>query len=219
MRKFLLVTSILVASVSYTFAQMWLMDAVNNKVKALKEDGVDTIITYHPYCDGCILTGISTSDTCFHNISEYVIWKQKGESYVQFFDECYSYLPKKGASGLIALISSNTTDILNETLLPIEVEKIINGKLEKRTYIRHHTDHQNFVFHVNGSVTEKAIDKHILNTQWEDDFFLKPGDTKFSLPPGKILNINYDKNQKTYLKKLADLAEMEVEKEKFERVR
>ena len=202
-------------SIFYANAQMPLMKVVTDKVQALKLSGVDTIITYHPYCVGCILTGISTSEKCFQNIRQYVIWQKNKESYVQFFDECYTYLPEKGAKAFIALLNKNGSVIMQEKLLPVEFEKLYDGKIKRFTSWVDHSGHQDFVFYLNGDTIEKPIDDYVLGTRWEDDYFWAPDGKRSTPPPGKAVNINYIKNQTTYLKKLNDLAEQEIEKIKF----
>jgi len=133
MKKILLPFMASLMSAFSVNAQMPLMEVVADKVKALQQSGVDTIITYHPYCGGCILTGISTSEKCFQNIRQYVIWQKNKESYVQFFDECYTYLPQKGAAAFIALLSKNASVIMQEKLLPVEFEKLYDGKVQRFT--------------------------------------------------------------------------------------
>lgn len=202
-------------STFYVNAQMPLMKVVIEKVQALKQSGVDTIITYHPYCVGCVLTGISTLERCFQNIRQYVIWQENKESYVQFFDECYTYSPQKGAKAFIALLSKNASVIMQEKLLPVEFEKLYQGKLQRFNSWIDHSDHQDFVFYINGDTVEKPIDNYVLDTRWEDDYSRGTDDKRTNPPPGKAVNINYAKNQTTYLKKLKDLAEQEIEKIKF----
>ncbi|PJJ79797.1 hypothetical protein CLV57_2936 [Mucilaginibacter auburnensis] len=199
-----------------SYGQMRLLNSVNDKVKTLKQAGVDTIVTYHPYCVGCILIGISGPDTCFQNIRQYVIWKHKGEGYVQLFDECYKYQPQKGADGFIAILSKNAALIVKEKILPVEIEKKAKGKVEKFTILIDHSDHRDFIFYLNGKMVEKRIDLFELDSRWEDDNFWSKNQPS-TPPPGKAVNINYAKNQKTYLKKLVDLAEQEIEKMKFEK--
>ena len=202
-------------SAFYVHAQIPLMKVVTEKVKTLKQSGVDTIITYHPYCGGCILTGISTSEKCFQNIRQYVIWQKNKESYVQFFDECYTYSPQKGGSAFIALLSKNASVIMQEKLLPVEFEKLYDGKVQRFTSWVDHSDHQNFVFYLNGDTVEKPIDNYVLDTRWEGDYSRGTDDKRTIPPPGKPVNINYAKNQATYLKKLKDLVEQEIEKITF----
>ncbi len=217
MKKVLIVFMAFLMSAFYANAQMPLMKVVTDKVKALQQSGVDTVVTYHPYCIGCILTRISDSLTCVHNVRQYVIWKKNGQGYVQFFDECYTYSPQEGAKGFIDLLSKNASVIMQEKLLPVEFEKLYNGKVQRFASSVDHSDHQDFVFYINGDTVEKPIDNYVLDTRWEDDYFSAPDDKRTTPPSGKAVNINYTKNQNTYLKKLLDLAEREIEKMEFKR--
>lgn len=192
------------------------MKAVTDKVKALKQSGVDTIVTYYPHCTGCVLTGISDSQTCFHNIRQYVIWQKNEEKYVQLFDECYAYLPEKGAKAFMALLSNNASKIMDEKLLPVEFEKLRYGKVQRFTSTALHSDFQDVTFYINGKIAEKKVDKYLLNTRWENDNQPFNGQ-QTTAPPGKAINLNYTSNQESYLKKLLDLAERDIEKMEFKR--
>ena len=205
----------LLTFISNVKAQMPLMKSVTDKVNALKQSGVDTIITYHPYCIGCILTGISDSSKCFHNFRQYIIWKKDGEGYIQLFDECYTYLFQKPTNALINLLSKNVGEMVQEIILPVEFEKLHNGKLERFTSWIDHSDHLDLIFYIDGEIINKPVDGYHLDTRWEDDYLRSPADANTTPPAGKAVNLNYDKNQHTYLKKLIDLLGLEITRMNF----
>nr|WP_294796186.1 hypothetical protein [uncultured Mucilaginibacter sp.] len=205
--------SILICAVDVS-AQTPLKKNVNDKISSLRAAGVDTIINYHPYCVGCALTVLDTNG-CNSFDREYLIWKKKGQGFVQLFDQCYNYLPEKGGKAFVTLLTKNFPIIIKEDLKPVEFKQLVNGKMQHFISEIDHSYHQDFVFYIKGKVIEKPIDNYVLDTRWEGDYFRAPDDKRTTPPPGKAVNINYVKNQNTYLKKLIDLAEQEIEKIKF----
>jgi len=97
----------------------------------------------------------------------------------------------------------------------VEFEKTINGKAHRFTSWIDHSDHRDFAFYVAEKIIKKPIDNYIMDTRWEGDYLRSIDDKKTTPPPGKAVNLNYASNQKTYLKKLKDIAEQEVEKIEF----
>ena len=197
-------------------AQTPLRQHVIDKIASLKSSGVDTIINYHPYCVGCVFMAVDTTK-CNSYDREYLIWKKGGQGFVQLFDVCYQYLPEHGAKSFIEILTKNLATIIKEDLKPVQFKEVINGKVQLLTSWLDHSDHRDFVFYVAGKIIKKPVDKYYLDARWEGDYFRSIDDKRTTSPPGKSININYASNQKTYLKKLIDLAEQEIEKITFKK--
>ena len=188
------------------------------KSSELKLSGVDTVISYHAYCSGCIIEALGTDLLgCHSNIEKYLIWVKDGRNFIQKFDECYSYYPiSVSTNSFIDIIKTHLEEIKEEEIKGVAFKVIIDGKESMGMATIDHTNHYNFEFYVNNQYFKKEIDDYRLNTEFYDNYFSDRKNPNFKNPT-KEPNINYSYNQNTYLKKLKDIIESKIKQLNFKK--
>jgi hypothetical protein len=78
---------------------------IMDKMQQLHDRNVDTIIYYHVDCNGFIK--INLKDSCFAYDIKYLLWVDKGQSFIQKFNECFEYMPFKMNSSFFHLVRYN----------------------------------------------------------------------------------------------------------------
>src|ERR1700744_1684238 len=92
---------------------------VNVVLEKLKVQGVDTIISYHPYCVGCMISGNSES-VCFPLDWQYLVWTKNGKNMIQLFDNCFDYEPLINISdAFVKIYKDHLAQIVNEEIKPV----------------------------------------------------------------------------------------------------
>jgi hypothetical protein len=156
----------------------------------IKVRAIDTFLIYYQPCIGYSYP----ADTCQPKDTHYLLWKESNEYFAKKFQTCYTS-------------NSNSIDIKNPLAYYIANRQTINDEeIKQPTYLKSvkkrktidtimvitaidHSCHYKFMFGLNGVVTKKSADEFDLN-------FIK-------FDTGEM-NINYEYNQKTKLKKLID---------------
>ena len=174
---------------------------INKKIDSLRNIGVDTFLVYHINCVGSI---IISNDKCTITETKFLWWTQMSATYVQIFDNCYSYsVIKNDTLKSLTFYINNKYQIDNETIKQAENRKVIsykrNGKKYKREEVRYstvdHSCHDIFKFMVDTTIITKDCDNYDLQFKQFDD----------GLP-----NTNWEYNQATKLKVLIDIINKET---------
>jgi hypothetical protein len=170
---------------------------VLNKIKDLHQNKIDTIICYYVNCIGSI--HFHTPNNCKPYDVKYLIWRDKGLSFMQRFDECNNHEPIEINNQFLNVIQHNYFIIQKEQIKYPEYIFIANGKREINTTLIGHSCHTIFEIYTGNKTLRKDIDAFVLDTKLVDD---------------KYLNRNYTYNQKTILNKLKTTIEAEIKKPK-----
>jgi|GEM_PF-3572620 len=200
---YILITILLLSS--FARAQNSAKEQAMNFVKTLKVKGVDTIICYHPYCTGGMVI-ITDTTKCQVNDTYYIIWADQGKNFLNQFDDCYTYIGKVNqANTIFKLLKFHFNQIKKEQIKRVSYWDVYKGKRQLMSVSIDHSCHGNFTFYIDSTMINKRINYFDLETKFTD---------AISENTGQRLNINYNYNQHTYLKRL--LAEAEkLKKIKF----
>lgn len=177
-------------------------------IKTLKAKGVNTIVSYHPYCVGNELI-ISDTTKCQASDTYYVIWSNKKKNFVRRFDDCKTYQDSSNsANNIFKLLSAHFSQIKKERIKGVSVWEMYKGKRQLMEIMRDHSCHGDFTFYIHSDSIIKRIDYFDLETK-----FISTSSEDIQKPQ----NINYEYNQRTYLKHLLSYAE-KIEKINFKAI-
>ncbi|MEJ2884519.1 hypothetical protein [Pedobacter sp. GR22-6] len=127
-RTFIIVTLLLFVGVvksafydfrKVTFAGIHLNNAetLSEKINKLKSNGIRDLFTFRIHNDGA--SHVIILGGCSSNITKFLVWFTDRKTYVQAFDECYTYNPKEiDATELFNLYTKNSALIIKENVLP-----------------------------------------------------------------------------------------------------
>ena len=196
MKKLVCILIISTTTVAVSFAQI---KNIDKRIAELKATGVDTLITYYPYSYGYQYDLLKVG-TCQSFSQKYLIWIKGGRSFIQLFDECYTYNTFPfDAKEVIEIVKGYFSEIRNEEIKPVQYKTIDNGKETTATTMVTHANQLSFEFFIQSEVVKKQIDGYDLNTQYAESTILNKGETGY--------NINYTYNQNTYLNRIKNIIE------------
>lgn len=191
MRKYLIIIVFIQFAYKITIGQCD-NSQIENKIRSLKASGVDTVIYYNYMCAGIDYAPDFPNECTIHE-TKYIYWVFNCKTYVQKFDNCFKYNPIiLDSSSFISTFFNNINIIKAESIKPVE------HHFRKTTMMTSGSNHgcsTNFRFSTSNEIIEKQIGDFELQTKMVNE---------------KYKNDNYDYNQKTILKKLKDLAEIET---------
>ena len=211
MKKLCLITAVVICFYYNSYAQTDVENKIDAAVKSLKEQGVNTIISFHPYCVGCITTWSDTSKSACHSADlQYLIWTKDNQNFIQLFDQCYEYQPLIGVvTHFIAIYDEHLQEILKEEIKPVAYNILVDGKEQIFESSIDHDFHHDFLFYLETGKVAKPMQDYYLNNRFEGDFSNRPNTAS------KPINVNYQYNQKTYLKKLLDELDKDLKYARF----
>jgi hypothetical protein len=189
-----------------TFGFVFSQD-VDNKIETKKQElsknKVDTFIIYSVNC----ITGWRTykpkKDSCYLMETKRLFWVKNGLFYKQKFTNCETYKEEKlETSNFLKVVLDNIDSIKNAEILPVEhYERDSLGVIDRNnTVISSIVDHScitKFVFTINKTTFSKRIDQFHLDEKMVNE---------------QYINDNYELNQKSILKTIKDLVELEKQK-------
>ena len=184
---------------------------IKNKIDELHGMAVDTILGYQFNCSGKPPVAIGANDTakCHPIYVEYLLWKNKGKSVVQRFDECYNYKPIVIDKDLaMNVIKKHLSAIIRESIKPVSYKIVDNtGHAKFYNELQTHSCIGDFTFYINNKIIKKRVDEFDLSTRTIDDSKYKNGKEIII----KRANVNYNANNNTYLKQLSEFVKNEIE--------
>lgn len=206
MKKLICVLIISLITATASFAQI---RNLSKRITELKASGVDTLIIYNSYCNGCYRPyDLSKRNICQSFDQQYLVWLKDGRNYVQLFDECYTYnILNNSLNEFVNFIKLHISAIKSEEIKPIQYKTIYQGKEVIATTEVDHSHLWVFDLYVGSETIRKTIDGYRLS-EFTDSSFLSKGYTGY--------NINYTYNQNTYLNRVKNLIEQKVKELKFE---
>ncbi len=134
---------------------------VLHSVDFLKSKGIDTICVYKNYCIGCLYIRKKGEPICSSNqnyFPTYIIWRDKGVTYLTKKDACFDYseVKTKGAS-IFQYYCDNEKEIKKFTLKPPEYKEIVNGEEIIHSEDVDHSLFNEIRFYLNGDSLTKTI--------------------------------------------------------------
>jgi hypothetical protein len=186
---------------------------VKNDIKELNKKGVDTFCIYQDYCVGCVYTWKTKEDKCWFTglfISTYIVWLDKGETFMTKKDNCFDYSTIKISNDSIwkFFFKNHAAIVRDEIKIPQHIE-VKNGKKEIYSSSIDHSRHQDIRVIVR---QDTLIDKDL------DDYYFSK-----MIGFGEDKNINYEHNINTSLKEfqlvVARTIKSEAGKRKLQKTR
>lgn len=185
--KYLILFLLLFGAGSFSYAQY---SETDNKVKAkileLKNANVDKYIVYNVSCNGRIPKIVIEGKCTAYDI-QYVVWLEKGRSYLQQFNECNDYKAKLIKGGFFDIISKRLHEIDTAKILYPQLKVTRNGQFVSEDVIQDHTCSSIFKIHWGSKFMDKRVDQFNLSFKYSDKH---------------ELNVNYQHNQKSILNTL-----------------
>lgn len=176
---------------------------IERRIKELRKNKVDTFVIYSVNC----ITGWRPhkikKDSCYLVETKRLFWVKNGLFFLQKFTNCETCKEEKlETSNFLEAVLSNIDSIKNAEILPVEhYERDSLGVFDRSNsaggVITDHTCITKFVFTINKISFSKYIDQFELNEKMVDE---------------NRANDNYELNQKSILKRIKDLAELEYVK-------
>lgn len=190
-------------SATAQLTQTQLESLVRDYTKTLLKSGIDTICVYEEYCNGCYFFNEKQEHLCQEKIlflPTYILWKQKGNTYMTKKDICFDYSTQKISDGSFwQYYISNREKLKKEELKKPQYMEIVNGKKQVKTI-----DIENSIyFRISIFAGKDSMIKVINNF-----FFTK------ELGPKEEINLNYDHNHNSLLNHLHLLLQNIIKKEK-----
>ena len=137
---------------------------VKQKIKELNKKQIDYLLLKKYYTYFGFLNSVNRNENCndcSSNTFYYIIWKEKSENYIQKFDKCGFFYPKKLInSSIIDFYNSNFEDLKNED---VKMYEIGNGKVS----FEMHTELRDFILKKNQNLIHKNFDILYLTTNEE----------------------------------------------------
>jgi hypothetical protein len=176
---------------------------VDNKIETKKQElsknKVDTFITYFVNCIGWRQYR-NMNDSCNFMVTKYLFWVKNGFFYKQKFTNCETYIEEKlETSNFLKVVLNNIDSIKNDEILPVEnYERDSLGVIDRNNLvissIIDHSCITKFVFTINKTTFSKRINQFDLDQKMVNE---------------QCINDNYELNQKSILKTIKDLVELE----------
>ena len=213
MKKLICVLLMSVITITASFAQI---RNIKKRIAELRESGVDTLVIYNSYCNGCYRPyDLTKRNICQSFDQQYLVWLKDGRNYVQLFDECYTYnILNNSLNEFVTFIKLYLSAIKSEEIKLVQYKTIYQGKETIATTAVDHSHLWVFDFYIGSETIRKTIDGYRLS-EYVDNTLSEP--KKLATTPIKELNINYTYNKNTYLNQMKDIIETRVKELKFEK--
>jgi len=164
---------------------------VNDFVKELQANYIDTICIFRNYCVGCIHVFDNDNDKCNYSsiyIPTYIIWLKQGRTFLTQKDNCFDYSTIEIDSIFLwNFFFKNQNYIKKEKVKPFEYITCENHKKKVYSVLIDHSKNQDFKMIIN----KRVLDMHFNEFDLKEEY------------DGSI-NINYLYNQKLKSKKIVD---------------
>ena len=178
-------------------AQTEVDSAINKKIKALRKEGIKTIITYYSYCNGAIKFVDSKDTSCQADDIKYLIWSKNHISYLQRFDDCKQYAAIIIDSSFVKIVEHDFIKLKNEKIYQPSYTYLKNGKRVNATISIDHSCHTVFDFNIDRLNFTKNIDHYDLGGKYID---------------GKYRNVSYWHNEHSIQNNLKHKMELLIKK-------
>jgi len=185
-------------TISFVFSQD-VDSKIERRIKELRKNKVDTFVIYSVNCIGS-RPRKTNRDSCYLVQTKRLFWVKNGIFFIQKFTNCDTFKEEKlETSNFLKAVLSNFDSIKNAEILPVEhyerdsLGLIDRTKLVTSSIIDHSCITQ-FVFTINKTTFSKQINQYDLDEKMIDE---------------NRANDNYELNQKSILKRIKDLVELE----------
>lgn len=168
---------------------------IRDRVIELKTQGIKLPVSYYVDCVGYRKV-YDPADPCTIFNIRYLFWKSVDGYYAQRFDNCYKYEPIKTDEKLVDIIADNLSKIKRAKLENPKYAYVSEGKERSGMVLIDHSCHHMFEIFKSNGIVVKDIDDFDLETKVID------------ISEGKYPNLNYEKNQRSILARLKEMAEV-----------
>ena len=171
-------------------------------ITQLTSRGIDKILVYEYTCTGCLYWWRYKEDSCDfkgNGIFTYIVWFEEDKSFLTKIDNCFDYsIIRVEGDSLWDFYNANRNEIKNDIIKKPEYEITKNGS---QYHVQSDVDHSKFesIKMFSGKLLE-------LNREIKEYYFtriLNVGD----------LNVNYEHNNQTKLRKFQQLWERTLDRE------
>ncbi|MDR1764221.1 MAG: hypothetical protein LBR64_09805 [Dysgonamonadaceae bacterium] len=184
--KLFIIISVSFISISYgqdTSSYQYLDSLVNDYVKRMQANNIDTICVYKEYCVGCVYIFDDENDVCNYSsvyVPTYIFWKKQGITYLTKKDNCFDYatIPMDSLN-LWKLFLKYRRQIKKEKTKIFEYIAYKNSKKEKYFIMIDHSNHKSFEIMIDGEIFMLNIDEFDMTKEYDG-----------------LKNINYQHNNK-----------------------
>ncbi|WP_369013589.1 hypothetical protein [Flavobacterium anhuiense] len=192
---FLLLFYIISITNAQTNPKVTIDSLVNNYIKELQSQKIDTICIYEKYCVGSIkaydLSPSEINDFCFEDFPNdpvYIFWIKKGRKYLTKISICNGYGESLDDDNIFWHFYFPNQSIIKEEKIKRFTYK--GSKNDIYHLMVDHSCHQNFKILIGNQIIEKRFDS--FNLKREDN---------------SKVNINYDHNVNLRSKRVVDILE------------
>jgi hypothetical protein len=172
--KLFIILSVSFISVSYgqNTTYQHLDTLVNDYVKKLQANNIDTICIYKNYCVGCVYIFDNENDRCNYSsiyMPTYILWYKQGTTYLTKKDNCFDYSTIQiNSIGLWKLFFKNKQHIQKEKVKLFEYISHENHKKEKYFIMRDHSNHQDFKMLIKEEIIALNFDEFDLEKECDE---------------------------------------------------
>ncbi len=173
---------------------------IERRIRELRKNKVDTFVIYSVNCINGWRPLKTKKDSCYLLVTKRLFWVKNGLFFIQKFTNCETYKEEKiETSNFFEAVLSNIDSIKNAEILPVEhYERDSLGLVDRTKLVTSsiidHSCITKFVFTINKTTFSKQINQYDLDEK-------KINET--------TTNDNYELNQKSILKRIKDLVELE----------
>ncbi len=167
---------------------------VNDKIRELKKDKIDTILCYYSHCDGRMFRPMF-KDSCIAYDIKYLVWCNRGRIFMERFDECRSYQVQLFYQNPFYTALSRYNKLKTEKILPREFRALVGNKMQSFVEVTDHTCSAMLDFYLGNIFLHKEIDLSDLDRLLDSD---------------KHINKNYAHNRNTIVASVREQLEQMV---------